>query len=112
MPKIEIETRPPIPSKIKREVRQRCGYGCILCGCPIYDYEHIEEYSVVKEHTFENLALLCPICHRKKTNKLISKEKILAALKSVEKRERTTPDEIPFEVYKLDLNTGQKIIDI
>src|SRR4051812_17249157 len=61
------ENRPPIPEPIKRIVRQRCGFGCIFCGAPIYDYEHIEEYNKVREHQADNITLLCPNHHREKT---------------------------------------------
>ncbi len=33
--------RPKIPLPIQREVRQRCGFGCVICGLPLYDYDHI-----------------------------------------------------------------------
>jgi len=36
-----------IPSDIKRTVRQKCGFGCVMCLCPIYDDEHLEECSKV-----------------------------------------------------------------
>jgi hypothetical protein len=60
-------SRPPIPEPIKRTVRQRCGFGCIFCGAPIYDYDHIDPYGAVREHEPENLTLLCPNHHREKT---------------------------------------------
>ena len=64
-----------IPEGIKREVRQRCGFGCVNCGSPIYDYEHwnppFEELT--GGHKAEGIALCCPMCHRKKGG-LISKE--------------------------------------
>lgn len=56
-----------IPEKIKREVRQRCGFGCVICGLPIYDYEHMKEWAKVKEHIAEDITLLCPEHHREKT---------------------------------------------
>lgn len=76
------ENRPDIPSSIKREVRQRCGFGCIICGLPLYEYDHMIEYSVVKEHNVNNLTLLCDRHHREKTNRLLSVEQVLEADKS------------------------------
>ncbi|PTT72209.1 MULTISPECIES: HNH endonuclease signature motif containing protein [unclassified Chryseobacterium] len=61
------EQRPPIPDPIAREVRQRCGFGCVVCGCPIYDYEHMLEWSKVKRHVASEITLLCPTHHRAKT---------------------------------------------
>ena len=70
------EDRPPIPQGIKRTVRQECFFGCVLCGAPVFHYDHIEEYSVVKEHTTDNLALLCERHHGAKTTGKLSKERV------------------------------------
>lgn len=59
--------REAIPESLKREVRKKCGYGCIICGLPIYEYHHIIEYSKVEEHTVDNLILLCPTHHTEVT---------------------------------------------
>lgn len=64
--------RPPIPSSIKREVRQRCGFGCVICGCPIYDYDHLYGYNDEQGHIVDEITLLCPTHHREKTNGLIT----------------------------------------
>lgn len=64
--------RPGIPNEVKREVRQRCGFGCVVCGCPIYEYEHMKEYAIVKRHISEEITLLCPMHHSLKTRKLLS----------------------------------------
>lgn len=66
--------RPPIREAVKRAVRKKCGFGCVICGLPIYDYEHFEEFSDTQEHNEENLFLLCPNHHREKTNKLFDLE--------------------------------------
>jgi hypothetical protein len=60
-------SRPPIPDPIKRAVRRRCGFGCVFCGAPIYDYDHIEPFSSEQSHAANNLTLLCPNHHREKT---------------------------------------------
>jgi hypothetical protein len=56
-----------ISAEIKRQVRQRCGFGCIICGLPIYEYEHMEEWAKVKRHRTEEITLLCPNHHSEKT---------------------------------------------
>lgn len=61
------DNRPPIKESIKREVRQRCGFGCVLCGVPVYHYDHMDEYNVVQEHTADNITLLCGSHHDLKT---------------------------------------------
>ncbi|WP_336959168.1 HNH endonuclease signature motif containing protein [Chryseobacterium contaminans] len=73
------EMRPAIGPEIKRIVRQRCGFGCIICGSPIIDYDHIEEYHIVKKHEAENITLLCPNHHREKTLGRLPKEKVIKA---------------------------------
>jgi hypothetical protein len=62
-----MENRPKIPEDIKRIVRARCGYGCVMCGAQPYDYDHIEEYEIVKCHEANNLTLLCKHHHGEKT---------------------------------------------
>lgn len=39
-----------IPLSIQRKVRQRCGFGCVICGMPLYEYEHMAEWAQVKRH--------------------------------------------------------------
>lgn len=65
------QARPAIPEPIKRAVRQRCGFGCVICGLPIYDYEHMEEWAKVKRHVASEITLLCPHHHREITNSLL-----------------------------------------
>ncbi len=48
-----------IPLPIQREVRKRCGFGCVLCGLPLYEYEHMEEWAQVKRHIADEITLLC-----------------------------------------------------
>lgn len=72
-----------IPSNIKREVRQRDNFGCILCAFPIVQYEHVDPlFCVAKEHKAAGITLLCPTCHVKVTNKLISKSLIKEAMQN------------------------------
>ena len=71
-----------IPDPIKREVRQRCGFGCVMCGLPIYEYEHMEGWANVKRHIADEITLLCPNHHAQKTKGLIPVEKIKEADKN------------------------------
>jgi trigger factor len=71
-----------ITEPIKREVRQRCGFGCVVCGFPIYEYEHMEEWAKVKRHIASEITLLCDIHHREKTYGLLPKEDVIKANKS------------------------------
>ena len=57
-----------IPKDVKRAVRQRCGFGCIICGASIYQYDHFEpEFSEALCHDPEGITLLCPTHHDEKT---------------------------------------------
>jgi trigger factor len=71
--------RPPIPLPIQREVRQRCGFGCVICGIPLYEYEHMLEWAVVQRHITEEITLLCDKHHREKTSGLLPKEDVTKA---------------------------------
>lgn len=71
-----------IPTQVKREVRQRDGFGCVLCAVPIIQYEHVDpEFKDAKEHSVTAITLLCPTCHSKVTGKQISKEIVKEAMK-------------------------------
>ncbi|BAP67336.1 HNH endonuclease [Acinetobacter baumannii] len=78
-----------IPSSIKRDVRKRDNFGCILCALPIIQYEHVDPlYCDAKEHKVEGITLLCPTCHTKVTNGLISKDLIKEAMESPKAQEK------------------------
>lgn len=62
-----------IPLPIQREVRQRCGFGCVVCGMPLYEYEHLAEWALVHRHVADEITLLCDQHHREKTGGLLPK---------------------------------------
>ncbi|CDR33744.1 hypothetical protein [Criblamydia sequanensis] len=69
-----------IPSKIKREVRLRCGCGCVICGCMFYEYEHFDPPFVdCKSHNSEGITLLCGRHHSNKTRGFIPQSEIVKA---------------------------------
>ncbi len=69
-----------IPDKIKRSVRQRCGYGCVICGNAIYEYDHFDpEFKDSKKHSEDKITLLCMQCHGKKTRGFLSLKKVKQA---------------------------------
>ena len=66
-----------IPEKIKLEIRQQSGFGCVVCGSGIYEYEHIyPEFHEAENHDPNNMTLLCPTCHSKVTKGSLSKETV------------------------------------
>lgn len=68
-----------IPEPVKRQVRQRCGFGCVICGLPIYDYDHLLGWAQVTRHVAEEITLLCDRHHREKTGKLLPASVVEAA---------------------------------
>jgi hypothetical protein len=76
---IEEEHRPPIPQPMQREVRQRCSFGCVICGHPLYEYHHIVPYSDARKHEEDNLTLLCDSHHREATAGFLTLEQVAAA---------------------------------
>ncbi len=53
-----------IPEPVAREVRQRCGFGCIFCGCMIYEYHHFDPpFADATAHNANGIALLCDTHH-------------------------------------------------
>lgn len=66
-----------IPERVKKEIRQSDGFGCIFCGCPIIEYEHIEPTFVeAKEHDPAKMTLLCSYHHTNVTKGIISKSQV------------------------------------
>ena len=66
-----------IPAEIKRLVRKRCGFGCVICGLGIYEYEHFNlEFNKAKIHEADGITLLCPNHHTKKTTGKLSVETV------------------------------------
>jgi hypothetical protein len=68
-----------IPRPIQREVRQRCGFGCVICGLPLYEYEHMEGWADVQRHVAGEITLLCDQHHREKTGGLLPLEHVIEA---------------------------------
>lgn len=69
-----------IPENIKREIRQKSGFGCVFCGDWIYQYEHIlPEFKDAKIHDPEKICLLCTKHHQKVTVGRISKQQVTEA---------------------------------
>ncbi|MCZ6611158.1 MAG: HNH endonuclease signature motif containing protein [Planctomycetota bacterium] len=73
------DARPPIPMPVQREIRQRCGFGCVVCGCPLYEYHHMVRYDESKPHVADEITLLCDRHHKESTNLLLTVGQITAA---------------------------------
>lgn len=64
-----------IPEPVKRVVRQRDGFGCIVCGSAFYQYDHLgTEFKDADAHDPQQIVLLCGGCHDRKTRGALSTE--------------------------------------
>lgn len=62
-----------IPEDVKREVRQRCGFGCVICGFGFYDYEHFNpDFVDARVHDPSGMTLLCSQCNQKRARGRLS----------------------------------------
>ena len=86
-----------IPAEVKRSVRQRCGFGCVICGKPLYEYDHMEEWAKVRKHVAEDITLLCDQHHKEVTNKLLGRSTVRKA------------NQNPFNLNK-DFSVGHRLI--
>jgi hypothetical protein len=72
-----------IPEPVRREVRQRSGFGCVICGAAIIQYHHFAPcYVDARTHSAEGITALCPSCHTKVTSGRVSASALLAAVRS------------------------------
>lgn len=66
-----------IAAAAKREVRQRCGFGCVKCGAALYQYEHLDPpFAEARFHDPSAIDLLCGGCHDLVSRGLLSKETV------------------------------------
>ncbi|MFV3308593.1 hypothetical protein ACNFBT_25295 [Pseudomonas sp. NY15181] len=69
-----------VSQDVKREVRQRCGYGCVICGLGYYDYEHFNpDFKDAKEHNPDGMTILCMQCNQKRARGTLSVETVAKA---------------------------------
>ncbi|MFD3503732.1 HNH endonuclease [Streptomyces sp. NPDC058678] len=59
------QQRPPVPAALARAVKEEAGFACAIPTCRMTPVEiaHIESWSTVRQHTFDNLIALCPNHH-------------------------------------------------
>ncbi|WBL44265.1 HNH endonuclease signature motif containing protein [Algoriphagus halophytocola] len=62
-----------IPAKIRRKIRKEAGFGCVVCGSAICQYDHVSpDFSNAHTHNPSKMTLLCGLCHDKKTRGILS----------------------------------------
>jgi hypothetical protein len=66
-----------IPASVSREVRKKCGFGCVVCGNGLYQYEHFDPpFAEAHSHDANGIILLCGACHDRKTRKFLSEQTV------------------------------------
>jgi len=57
---VKIKNYKKPPESIAKQVKKEAGFGCCVCGCPIFGYHYFEQYNEEnKLFNPENLILLC-----------------------------------------------------
>ena len=99
-----------IPDSIKRQIRQRSKFGCVICRAGIYDFEHIDpEYGDAKNHNPGEICCLCTSCHAKVTRGHFSKAYVRKKYNEVQAADIT---EIPPPFGELDFHDGKAELKI
>lgn len=97
--------RPGIPEAVRRQVRRECYFGCVICGSPVFDYDHMIDYAVNPEHKADNLVLLCRMHHLDKTAGRLSLERVRHAKSNPANKKRMNTAS-----YKLEGNSEVEIL--
>jgi len=72
-----------IPEEVKRAIRRRCGFGCVVCGAALHEYHHFDPpFEEARLHRAEGIVLLCPTCHAHVTRGRWSNDKVVEANRS------------------------------
>ena len=62
-----------IDAATKRAIRQRCGFGCVICGCAIVQYHHFDPpFANAVRHDPAGITLLCGKCHDRAHHRIIT----------------------------------------
>jgi hypothetical protein len=70
----------PIPAGVARQVRQECGFGCVVCGMALVQYDHFDPpFAEAFAHRAEGIALLCGHCHDKRSRGWLTAAQVAAA---------------------------------
>ena len=94
------------PQDVRREVRSRCGFGCVLCGLAYYDYEHFDpDFKDAKEHNPKGMTLLCMQCNQKRARGTLSAATVARANESPKCKQQGFASELfdfgpePIEIF-------------
>lgn len=74
-------SRPKIPAAMQRAVRVEAGHRCAIPTCRQtsgLQIHHIHDWAKTRDHSFENLILLCAVCHDRVTKSEIDRKAVRA----------------------------------
>lgn len=96
-----------ISRPVKRQIRQQCGFGCVICGNAICHYEHVDPpFAEAREHDPEKMTLLCGSCHGKVTTGMLSKQTVKQAVASPKCKQ------LGFSFEAFDIGAVQPVVSI
>jgi hypothetical protein len=93
-----------IPAHVRREVRRRSKFGCVICRDGFCIYEHLDDFVGVEVHDPSRICLLCESCHGRITRKQWSKDRARLAYEHVQAQSREEAGE---PRGPLDFHAGQ-----
>ena len=93
-----------IPAEVRREVRRRSKFGCVICRDGFCVYEHLDDYVDVEVHDAARICLLCESCHGRITRQQWSKDRARLAYEHVQAQNREEAGE---PRGPLDFHAGQ-----
>lgn len=68
-----------IPADVRRLIRQKSKFSCVVCRAPFCTYEHFDPpFKDARVHDPEGICLLCPSCQADTTAGRLSKEVVLS----------------------------------
>ncbi len=56
------------PASVELQLRQEAGFGCCICGHPIFQYHHIRPFASSPHQNPDDMMVLCPNHHTEATN--------------------------------------------
>lgn len=68
------ESSRKIPELIRRQLRQEAGFGCCICGNPVFQCHHIKDWALINSHNTQDMMVLCPNHHHEATVHAISEQ--------------------------------------
>lgn len=99
-----------IPQFLKREIRQRSKFGCVICRNGLVVYEHIAPpFAEATEHNPDHICCLCSSCHDLVTRGQYSKELVVSKYAEISS---ARPDQVPCPIVPMDFHDGSAQLSI